>query len=68
MKQYKEGDKSKAICSSCRTQVSTTFKMRHVPFSEIEGSVLVLASVCDQCDLVVGIPQQSVKRIKRLVG
>ncbi len=64
MKFYKENDKSKAICNKCGL-VSTTFKVRDVPFSTKNGYARgILAGVCDKCGEVVSVPQQSTPRIK----
>ncbi len=68
MKLYVEGEKSKAICPFCKKIQTTTFKERDVPLSSGKGVVSdVLAAVCDKCDHVVAIPQQSVPRIKETV-
>lgn len=65
MKIYREGEKSKAICSHCKGKVDTTFKTRDVPFSDGKGiAKSVLVSVCDTCDKVAAVPQQSAPRIK----
>ncbi len=64
MKLYLEGEKSSAVCSFCKQVNSTTFRERDVPLRSGKGIVRdVLVSVCDHCDRVVGIPQQSVPRI-----
>ncbi|MEY4512242.1 MAG: hypothetical protein RLZZ450_4364 [Pseudomonadota bacterium] len=68
MKLYKAGDKSKALCPQCEQLRRTTFAERDVPFSSGTGLVSdVLVGVCDTCDTVVSIPQQSVPRIKDVV-
>lgn len=68
MKIHKRGEKSKAMCGSCEGVRSTTFQARTVPFRHREGSVSeLLVSVCDDCDTVVGIPQQSVPRISKAI-
>ncbi|SDF89759.1 hypothetical protein [Paraburkholderia phenazinium] len=60
-----EGEKSKAICQSCKQIVSTTFARRDVPFSDGIGEVKdILVSVCDLCDRVVAIPAQSTPAIR----
>lgn len=65
MKFYKEGDKSRAICSFCEGLVHTTFLRRDVPFDDGVGSASgVLVSVCDTCDRTVGVPAQSTPAIK----
>ncbi len=64
MKIYREGEKSKAICSHCG-KVETVFEKRDVP---IQGSKIfakkILAGVCTVCDEVVSIPQQSAIYVK----
>jgi hypothetical protein len=65
MKLFKEGDKSKAICSCCKDVVLTTFKHRDVPFSdEIGVAKNILVSVCDFCSKVVATPPQSTPAIR----
>lgn len=62
MRIFKEGDKSKAICDRCQKIVTTTFKVRNAPvhYGKSTYSVKdVLVGACDECDLVVSIPQQS---------
>lgn len=66
MKNFKVGDKSKAICQDCKSLVDTTFKLRDVPFSDGSGVVKnILTGVCDQCGRIVSIPHQSTTTIKR---
>lgn len=66
MKLLREADKSKAICPECKGLRTTTYLRRDVPFRHRDGTVSgVLAAVCDECDTVVGIPQQSVPRISK---
>lgn len=68
MKLYKIGDKSKAICPQCEQLRSTTFAERDVPLSSGAGMVHdVLVGVCDTCNTVVSVPQQSVPRVKDVV-
>ena len=68
MKLYKVGEKSKAICEQCGQLRSTTFKERNVPLRSGKGTVPnVLVAVCDTCDSVVSIPQQSVPRIQEVI-
>ena len=64
MKFFKEGEKSKAICSDCKKLVPTTFRVRSVPIANGKGSVPdVLVGVCDICDFVVSLPQQSAPKV-----
>jgi hypothetical protein len=66
MKFYEAGDKSKAICESCKALVPTTFQYRDVAFDDGSGCVKdILVAVCDHCDTVVSIPAQSTPAIKR---
>ncbi|WP_200798012.1 hypothetical protein [Roseivivax lentus] len=66
MTEYREGDRSRAICSVCGHIVSTTFALRDVPFDAGIGVVPnVLAAVCDNCGGVVAIPAQSTNAIAR---
>jgi len=57
---YYEGHKSKAICHNCKKIVSTTFKLKDVPFDDGNGvAENILTAVCDACSAVVAIPAQS---------
>ena len=68
MRLYKLGEKSKALCQFCEQAVSTTFRERDVPLSSGTGMVSnILVAVCDTCDRIVGIPQQSVPRIQEVM-
>lgn len=68
MKFYKAGEKSQAICQFCEQLRPTTFKERDVPLSSGKGLVPnVLVAVCDTCDHIVSIPQQSTPRIQEVV-
>jgi hypothetical protein len=69
MKLYKEGETSKAICSNCEQVRTTTFRERDVPLSSGNGIVRdVLVAVCDHCDRVVSLPQQSVPRVSDTIN
>lgn len=55
---YKEGEKSKGPCETCRKLVSTTFKYAPLKY----GNLLipnVLQDFCDICGCAVSIPHQS---------
>jgi len=66
MKVYKQGEKGKAICETCKQVVATTLAYRDVPFSDSPGEVKdILVAVCDTCDSVVAIPPQSTPAIKK---
>ena len=68
MKIYKEGEKSKGVCQTCKKIVHTTFKITSVPLSSNKGTVdNILAAVCDQCENVVSIPAQSTPRIRETI-
>ncbi len=68
MKLYKIGEKSQAICQFCNQIRPTTFTERDISLSSGKGMVPnVLIAVCDQCDRMVSIPQQSVPRIQGVV-
>lgn len=69
MNSYIPGDKSRAVCESCETLVTTTFALRDVPFSDGSGTVPgMLAAVCDLCGSVVAIPAQSTSEIAAAVA
>lgn len=62
MEIFKEGDRSRAICSHCKKQVTTTFKVRTTAIKDGGVSYKVpdiLVGACDICDSVVSVPQQS---------
>ncbi len=62
MEIYKEGDKSKAICSHCKKIVPTTFQVRTAQIKDGDESYKVpnvLVGVCDVCESTVSVPQQS---------
>lgn len=66
MNPYNEGDKLKALCSYCKKKVDTTFKIRTFLslINDTEYKIpFTLVSVCDTCNNVVSIPQQSVKDV-----
>ena len=68
MKTVKSGDKSKAICHECECVVETTFMKRDVVLSDNSAIVEnVLVAVCDNCDLVVALPQQSSKQVNHTI-
>lgn len=69
MKLYKVGESSKAVCPFCKGIRSATFQERDVPLESGKGVVSgVLAAVCDSCEKVISIPQQSVPRIKDAIA
>jgi hypothetical protein len=66
MKIFRENEKSKALCPQCGA-VSVTYRLRTVPFSDGSGVVKdILAGVCDECNQVAVIPQQSALRIREV--
>lgn len=66
MKIFKVGDTQKAVCETCKSIENATFALRDVPFSDGHGVVKnVLVGVCDKCDSVVLVPQQSAPAIKK---
>jgi len=62
---YNEGDKSRAICDTCKTIVSTTFHYGEykVPDTDITVPNL-LQGYCDICNSAVSIPHQSTYKIR----
>ncbi len=66
MKILKVGDKSQAICNSCKAVVPTTYTLRDVPFDDGDGEVKnVLVSVCDTCDSICSLPHQSTPAVRK---
>jgi len=60
---HKEGDKSRAVCDTCKNIVSTTF--RYAPYNYEELTISdILQGFCDVCGVVVSIPHQSSYKIK----
>ena len=52
MEFYKEGEKSKAVCTNCKEVVPTTFKVQDADIrdgSDILSVPNILVSVCDKC-------------------
>jgi hypothetical protein len=69
MKIFKEGEKSRGICQTCKKLVPTTFKVTTVPLCSGKGKVdNILAAICDQCAHLVSIPQQSTPRIREIIA
>lgn len=68
MRLYKEGDKSRAVCPFCKGLRDTTFQVRTVPLSSGKGDVPdVLVGVCDVCDHIVAMPQQSATQVQEAI-
>jgi len=64
----KVGDQEKAACEKCSAFVTVTYCLRDVPFSDGSGLVSkVLVGVCEQCDQVCVLPQQSTPAVKRVL-
>jgi hypothetical protein len=60
------GDQEKGACEKCAAFVTVTYCLRDVPFSDGSGLVSnVLVGVCDTCDQVCVLPQQSTPVVKR---
>lgn len=62
MEIFKEGDKSRGICEHCKKISETTFQVKTSTIQD--GAKLlrvpdILVAVCDTCDRVTAIPQQS---------
>jgi hypothetical protein len=60
---YKEGDKSRAVCNTCKKIVRSTF--RYAPYN-YDGLIIpdILQGFCDVCGVPVSIPHQSSYKIK----
>jgi len=66
MKIVKVGDTTKAACHHCQSFQNVTFQLRNTPFSDGSGVVKnVLVGVCDSCDSVAVLPQQSTPMVKK---
>jgi len=65
---FREGDKGVALCEHCKGRVTTTYTRRDVPLSDGSDTVKdVMVGVCDNCDSVVMLPQQSTPRVRRVL-
>jgi hypothetical protein len=68
MKQFRVGDTQKAACEKCKTFVNATMMLRNVPLSDGNGDVKnILVGVCDKCDSVIFLPQQSTPLVKAAI-
>jgi hypothetical protein len=66
MKTFKIGDTQKAACETCKAFENATFKLRNVPLSDGSGIIKdVLVGVCDKCNSVSILPNQSTALVKR---
>jgi hypothetical protein len=65
MKLWKEGDRSRAACETCKQFVTTRFERRTIDLKDAEVSVPdVLVAVCETCGEIVAIPHQSTPRLQ----
>lgn len=62
--QFKEGYKCIAICYNCETLVDSTLKYRDM--KSLWGFINILATVCNDCDKVIGILAQETEKIKKV--
>ncbi|MBW6419633.1 hypothetical protein [Celeribacter sp. PS-C1] len=68
MREFRENDKSHAICMRCEKHVATTFTYRDVPLDDEAGTVEhILVGVCDECGAAVSVPVQSKTFIKEFL-
>lgn len=65
MRIWKEGDRLEAVCERCGDVCDATYRYRTVRLRETGVDVPnVLVGICDVCDEVVAIPDQSAPRLK----
>lgn len=65
MKIVHEGDKGRGICGTCKELKETTYRVQDVELSDGYGTAKnVLVAVCDTCDALVAMPQQSAPLIR----
>lgn len=67
---YKELDKSTAICSFCKKQVTTTMKTKNTLIHDDGNHYIIsniMVGVCDKCNQDVSIPQQSFNEISNQI-
>lgn len=59
------GDRSQAICDTCKAIVETVIERRDVPLSNGGGIAReALAAICTDCDKVVAMPAQDLDIIR----
>src|SRR4051794_37359480 len=65
MKLYREGDRSRAVCETCKRVVRTRFERRTFHLENPEVDVPgVLVAVCETCGTIAAIPHQSSPRLR----
>ena len=65
MQLWNVGDKSEAICPTCKRRASTSFEIRDVTVAARPIAVPnVLVAVCDDCGEIAAIPAQSAPLLK----
>jgi uncharacterized OB-fold protein len=65
---FNSGDKSKAICESCKSIVPTTFFYRNYILPDVNITIPnILQGYCDRCGEVVSLPHQSTYQIKETI-
>ena len=63
---YNIGDKGKAACDKCGKFTPITYCLRDVPLSDSSYGIVdnILVGVCDICDSVITMPNQSTPQVK----
>lgn len=62
---WRRGERSVALCPTCRARRETVFAYRDVPLEKSGVTATnVLVGVCTSCDTIASIPQQSAARLK----
>lgn len=68
MKIYRDGDLGRVLCHACKSIKESKYTLRDVPLSDGSDVVKnVLVSVCNTCNSVCSIPQQSLPLVQQVV-
>lgn len=69
--EWKEGDKSEAVCPTCKKLTTTTFKPDDLEMNVGGAVVLVrglLLGICDKCGKPASVPAQSTAAVREAIG
>ncbi len=66
MRIWKDGEESRAICPNCERRTDVVFRRRPIQSDTPPVTIQdVLVAVCQECDGVAMIPEQSSARLRR---
>lgn len=64
-----ENDTGRALCGECKAITETTYVIRDVNLSDGSGVLSgLLVGVCNTCDTICSMPDQSVEKVRALVS